>query len=112
MKRHWVTGLAVMLGAFFLFLAGAIAFEGDAAMSWQERAFGAIAMGVAALALLGGLWFLHTGRLSTRVCLSAVTVGLLASVVWFWMVIPPIIAGIVFWFGVARSGLVRELDTA
>lgn len=110
--RYWITGLAVVLGAFLLFLAVAFAFENEPETSGQEKAFGVIVMGVAALALLGGLWFLRSGRLSTRVCLGAVVVGVLGGIVWFWMVIPPIIALVVFWFGVAKGGLVRELSTA
>jgi hypothetical protein len=69
-------------------------------------------MGVAALALLGGLWFLRSGRLSTRVCLAAIVVGLLGGIVWFWMVIPPLVALVVFWFGIVKGGLVTELRTA
>jgi len=110
-KRHWITGLAVGLGAFLLFLAVAFAFEADPGTSGQERAFGVIVMGVVALALLGGLWFLRSGRVSPRVCLGAIGVGLLGGVMWFWMVIPPIVAFVVFWFGIAKGGLVRELGT-
>ena len=112
MKRYWITGLAVGLGVFLLFLAVAFAFEAESGTSGQEKAFGVIVMGVAALALLGGLWFLRSGHLSTRVCLGAIGVGLLGGFVWFWMVIPPIIALVVFWFGFARGGLVRELTAA
>ncbi len=111
-KRYWITGLAVLLGAFLLFLAVAFALENEPGTSGQEAAFGVIVMGMAALFILGGLWFLRSGRLSTRVCLGAVAVGLLGGVVWFWMVIPPIIALVVFWFGVAKGGLARELGTA
>jgi hypothetical protein len=112
MKRHWITGLAVVLGAFLLFLAVAFAFENEPGTSGQEKGFGVTVMGGAALSLLGGLWFLRSGRLSTRVCSAAIVVGLLGGVVWFWMVIPPIVALVVFWFGVAKGGLVRELSTA
>lgn len=112
MKLHWITGLAAALGAFLLFLAVAFAFEADPGTSGQEKAFGVIVMGGAALALLGGLWFLRSGHLSTRVCLGTIGIGLLGGVVWFWMVIPPIIAFVVFWFGVAKGGLVRELGAA
>lgn len=112
MKRYWITGLAVVLGAFLLFLAVAIAFENEPESSGAEQAFGVITMGVAALALLGGLWFLRSGRLSTRVCLGAIVVGLLGGIVWFWMVIPPIVALLVFWFGIIKGGLVTELRTA
>ena len=112
MKRYWITGLAAGLGVFLLFLAVAFAFETDPQTSWQEDAFGVTVMGVAALALLGGLWFLRSGRLSTRVCLGAIGFGLLGGIAWFWMVVPPIVALVVFWFGFVKGGLVQELSTA
>jgi len=112
MKRHWITGLAVVLGVFLGFLAVAIALDRTHESSGAEQAFGVITMGVAALALLGGLWFLRSSRLSTRVCLGAIVVGLLGGIVWFWMVIPPLVALVVFWFGIVRGGLVTELRTA
>jgi hypothetical protein len=111
-KGYWLTGLAVILGVFLLFLAIAIAFEDEPESSGAETAFGVIVMGVAGLALLGGLWFLHSGRIPTSVCLGAIVLGLVGGLVWFWMVIPPIIALVVLWFGVIRGGLVRELRTA
>jgi hypothetical protein len=111
-RRHWLTGLAVLLGVFLLFLAIAIALENEPETSGSERAFGVIAMAVFGLALLGGLWFLRSGRVSTRVGLGAIVVGLVGGVVWFWMLIPPIVALVVFWFGVLKGGLVRELQAS
>lgn len=110
-KRYWLTGLAVILGAFLLFLAVAIAFESEPETSGPEKAFGVIVNAVLGLSLLGGLWFLRSGRFSTRVCVVAIMVGLVGGVVWFWMVIPLIVSAVVLWFGVVKGGLVRELGT-
>jgi hypothetical protein len=110
-RQYWITGLAVLVGLFLAFLALAIAFDDDPEVSGQEQAFGVISMGLLAIALFGGLWLLRSGRLSTWAGLSLVVVGLLGGIVWFWMVIPPILALVVLWFGVARGGLVRELAT-
>lgn len=107
--RLWLTGLALVLGLFQVFLALAIAFDTDPSISGQEKAFGAIVTGAFALSLLGGLWFLRSGGLARRVCLGAIVVGLAGGVVWFWMLIPPLVALAVFWFGVVRGGLTREL---
>ena len=41
--------------------------------------------------------------------LGLVVVGSMGGIIWFWMIVPPIVALIVLWFGVARGGLVREL---
>lgn len=112
MKRYWLTGLTVLLGVFLLFLAVAFVFEDEPETSGSEKAFGVIVMAVLGLALLGGLWFLRSGRLSTRVCLGAIAVGLVGGIIWFWMVIPPLVALVVFWFGVVKGGLITELRTA
>ena len=108
-RHHWITSLAVLVGLFLAFLAIAIAFDDDPEVSDQEQAFGVISMGLLAIALFGGLWLLRSGRLNTWVCLSLIVVGLLGGLAWFWMVVPPILALVVLWFGVARGGLVREL---
>ena len=94
-----------------MFLAIAIGLDGEST-SGQERAFGVVANGVFAIALLGGLWFLRSGRVSTSVSLGGIVLGLLGGIVWFWMLIPPILAFVVLWFGVVKGGLMRELRTA
>ena len=112
MKRHWLTGLTVILGVFLLFLAFAFGFEDDPATSGQERAFGVVVNAVLGLALLGGFWFLRSGRLPTSVSLGVIVVGLFGGLIWFWMVFPLTVALVVLWFGVVKGGLVRELPTA
>ena len=110
-KRHWLTGLAAVLGLFLLFLSIAIAVESDPETSGGERAFGVIVDAVLGLSLLGGLWLLRRGGSHRSVALGAVVVGLLGGVIWFWMILPPVIALVVLWFGIIRGGLVRELTT-
>lgn len=110
-KRYWLTGLAVLLGAFLLFLAVAIAIDNDPAISGAERAFGVIVDVVFGVALLGGVVALRRRRFANSVSLSLIGVGLIGGLVWFWMLIPPAVAIVVFWFGVLRGGLVRELTT-
>lgn len=108
-KKYWMTGLSVLLGLFLLFLAVAIAVEGDAEASAAETAFGVIVDVVLGVALLGGLWLLRQGRSSQAVALGAIAFGLIGGLIWFWMIVPPIVALVVLWFGVIRRGLVREL---
>lgn len=109
-KGHWLTVLAVILGLFLLFLA--FAFAGDQSQSGGQRAIGALVTGVPALALLGGLWGLGSGRVPVSVCTGAVVVGLVGGMIWWWMLFPTVIAVVVLWFGVIKGGLVRELRTA
>jgi hypothetical protein len=107
--RYWITGLAVLLGLFEVFIAVAILVDEE--QSWQEEAFGVGVMALTAIALFGGLWILRSGRLSTTVGLVLVAVGLLGGIIWFWMVIPLVVALMVLIFGVVRGGLQRELAT-
>jgi hypothetical protein len=110
LTHHWITTLAVLLGLFLAFLAYLFAADGsNPEVSAQEQAFGVTVMGLTALALFGGLWLLRSGRTKTWVGLGLVAVGSIGGIIWFWMIIPPIVAVTVLWFGVARGGLVREL---
>lgn len=102
----------MVLALFLAFLALAFAMDSsDPDLSGQEQAFGVVTMGLAAAAIFGGLWLLRSGRMNTWVGLGLVAVGSLGGIVWFWMIVPPIVALLVLWFGVARGGLVRELAT-
>ena len=105
-----MTTLAVVLGLFLASLAILFAIDdSNPEVSGQEQAFGVVTMGLLAVALLGGLWFLRSGRTNTWVGLGLIAVGSMGGIVWFWMIVPPIVAVIVLWFGVARGGLIREL---
>jgi hypothetical protein len=110
-SRNWVTSLAVINGGFLLFLAVALGMNSSDSTA-SERVFGLATMGVAGLALLAGLWGLRSGRWSRSVSYAGVVVGVIGTLVWFWMVIPPILALVVLWFGVVRNGLAREANRA
>jgi hypothetical protein len=110
LRHHWITTLALLLGLFLAALAILFAIDdSNPEVSGQEQAFGVVTMGLLAVALLGGLWLLRSGRTNTWVGLGLIAVGSMGGIIWFWMIVPPIVAVIVLWFGVARSGLVREL---
>ena len=110
LRSNWITWLALVNGAFLLFMAVGIGVDDGSTVA--ERFFGLGVMGVAAVSFVGGLWGLRSGRFSNTVCLAGVVIGIAGTHIWFWMVIPPIIALVVLWFGVIRGGLVRELSPA
>ena len=112
LRHYWITTLAVLLGLFLASLAILFAIDdSNPEVSGQEQAFGVVTMGLLAVALLGGLWLLRSRRMNTWVGLSLIVVGSMGGIIWFWMILPPIVALTVLWFGVARGGLVRELAT-
>lgn len=109
LRSNWITWLALVNGAFLVFMAvGSGVDDGPAGERWGALAV----MGVASVAFLGGLWGLRSGRFSKGVSLGGIVVGVVATLLWFWMVIPPVIALIVLWFGVIRGGLAREASPA
>ena len=112
LRQYWITTLVILLGLFLAFLAFFFATDdSNPEVSAQEQAFGVVTMGLLAVALFGGLWLLRSGRVNTRVGLVLVVVGSIGGIIWFWTILPPIVALIILWFGVARGGLVRELAT-
>lgn len=52
---------------------------------------------------------MRNGTVSRKAALSAIGFGLIGGFIWFWMLIPPLVAFAVLWFGIVRRGLVREL---
>ncbi len=109
-RENWNTGVAVLVGLFLVFMTVGIGV--DDASNGAERFFGVGVMGVASIAFIGGLWGLRSGRLSKTVANAGIVVGVVGTLIWFWMVIPPIFALVVLVFGVVRGGLARELTIA
>ncbi len=110
LRNNWITAVAVVNGAFLAFMAVGIGVADESTSA--ERFFGIAVMGVAAIAFIGGLWGVRSGRLSKPVAPTGIVLGAAGTLLWFWMVIPPIIALVVLWFGVIREGLAREAGIA
>jgi hypothetical protein len=87
----------------------AIGVDGEP-MSAAERVFGIAVTAGAGAALLGGMWLLRTRTVGRPVALAVVVLGLAGVSIWFWMLLPPILAIVVLWLGVVRGGLARELE--
>jgi len=112
LRAHWITTLTVLLGVFLASLAVLFGMDtSDPEITDAERTFGVVSMGLLAAAIFAGLWLIRSGRGNVWVGLGLVGFGSLGGIVWFWMIIPPIIALLVLVFGVALRGLVRELAT-
>ena len=92
-RHYWITTLAVVLGLFLASLAFFFAIDdSNPEVSTQEQAFGVAVMGLLAVALFAGLWLLQSGRMNEWVGLSLIAVGSIGGIIWFWMIIPPIVA--------------------
>jgi hypothetical protein len=108
-QKHWVTAATLLMVAFILFLAVAIALDVDDS-STAERTFGGAVLGICGLALLAGMWLLREGRATPVAYTLIVVVTLFVGVGFFWLLfIPTILAVVIIFFGVVRGGLVREL---
>lgn len=110
LRNNWITWLALLNGAFLVFMAVGIGVDDGSTTS--ERFTGLATMGVASVAFLGGLWGLRSSRLPKGVSLAGIVVGIVGTLMWFWMIFPPILALIVLWFGVIRDGLAAEASPA
>jgi hypothetical protein len=108
-QKHGTTAATLLMVAFALFLAVAIALDTDDTSAWG-RTTGGVVFGLCTLALMAGLWLLRDGR-ATSVAYTLIVVGaLVPGVAFFWMLLlPTILAFIIIFFGVVRGGLVREL---
>jgi hypothetical protein len=110
LRNHWITTLTVALGVFLAFLGVAIGLDtSENASSGAELAFGVAAMGLTAAAIFVGLWLIRSGTGNPWIGLGLVAFGCVGGILWFWMLIPPLMAIVVLVFGVALRGLVREL---
>ncbi len=111
LRAHWMTALTVV-GTGFLavvgvaFLAGAG--EGDRAE------FVALGIGnlVAAAALMVGMWGMRSGRVSHRASNILLVVGLIGVGLYWWMLVPALVALVLLYAGVIRGGLRHELARA
>jgi hypothetical protein len=108
-QKHWVTAATLLMVAFTLAIAVAIALDVDDS-SAAERTFGGVVLGICGLALLAGMWLLREGRATRLAYALIVVVTLFVGVGFFWLLfIPTILAVVIIFFGVVRGGLVREL---
>ena len=109
-QKHWLTSATLLMVAFVLFLAVAIALDTEDTAS--GRTTGGVIFGICTLALLAGLWLLREGRATPVAYILIVVAALVPGVTFFWMIIPLILAFLIIFFGVIRGGLVRELRSS
>jgi hypothetical protein len=110
LKRFRFTALAVAVGLFLAVLA--IMFALDPDETGGQRAIGALLAGLPALAVLGGLWLMRSEPGARVASTVAISIGLVAVLIWWWLIVPAVVALVVLWFGVVKGGLTRELAPA
>lgn len=116
-KRHWITALSVLAAVFLVFLSVASFSASDPDYEVEDRIFGGggpspgsrVVVALGALALLGGLWGLRTGRLKLWVAHTLIILGAVVTASFFWLVIPTIVGITMVYAGVIKGGLEREL---
>jgi hypothetical protein len=110
-KDHWITVLAGLCTVFVLFLGMALIIGPDQGDEAPDRLVGAAYL-LAGFGMLAGLWGLRNGRVKLWVANTLFVIGLIATGLLFWLIIPLIVALIVLFAGVVRGGLERELSPA
>ena len=114
MKQYWLTAISVLVGALLVVLPILGALFGDSEDDGAPSAVLIVIIIAVGVLMLAGLWWLREGRFSETVCLSLISIGLVAfGFFFFWLLlIPTALALIVLWFGIVKRGLVTELHLA
>lgn len=102
LHKNWLRVLIVSLGIYFITLAVVFVFF-DRDDTAGQRAVGALITLVPAVALFVGLWLTDRGRATAAKV--AISIGLLGTLVFWWMIFPVLAALAVLWFGLIRGGL-------
>lgn len=105
-KRFRLTALAVAVALFLIVLA--IVFAIDPAEADGQRFIGTLIAGIPGLAVLFGLWLMRSRKID-RLPEVVTGIGLAAVLIWWWMIVPAVVALFVLWFGLVKGGLSREL---
>ena len=108
-KDHWITALAVLAVVFLLFMSVASLMASDPEYESEDRVTAALA-GLFALALIGGLWGVRTGRIKLWVAHTLIVPSVVFVGMFFWLFFVPTIAALALLYaGVIRRGLEAEL---
>lgn len=111
LRRHWITGLAVLTAGFLAFVGVAL-FVDPGEGEHSEFVFWGTMSFLGAAALATGLWGLRSGQIGRLGAHGLVVVGLLVAGMYWWMLVPAAVAIVLLYAGVVRGGLERELRPA
>jgi hypothetical protein len=109
LRTKWIAGL-VGLSAVLMVIAGVgMIASGGEFDETGVRVYGVVSL-LGGLALVAGLWLLRSGTAASSISNSLLVVGLIVlGAAFWWLLIPPVIALVLVYFGVFRHGLEREL---
>jgi membrane protease YdiL (CAAX protease family) len=110
-RARWITALTAIAAGFLAVVGVALLVnpgDGDYA--------GFVVWGVGSLlgavALVTGTWGLWSGRIGRRVTSGLLVVGLAVVGLFWWMIVPAVLALVLLYVGVIRGGLRRELASS
>lgn len=108
-KNHWITALSLAVSLLLVAMGIGVLFGDFDSEAWRVAYSAGSILG--ALAIVGGLWGLRTGRLRHGVADSLIVVGVVVFGAGYWWLVfvPPVLALLVVYVGVIRNGLEREL---
>ncbi len=110
-RAWWLTGLAALSAGFLLFVGVALILGPDQGQGVSDRAFGA-GFFIAGVLLIVGLTRLRVQPGSVWIAQTLIVVGALAVAMFWWLLVPAIMAAVLIYAGVVRKGLQRELVAA
>lgn len=107
-RAWWLTGLAALSAGFLLFVGVALISGPDSGQGVSDRAFGA-GFFMAGVLLIVGLARLRAHPDPIWIANTLIVVGALAVGMFWWLLVPAIVAVVLIYSGVVRKGLQREL---
>lgn len=103
-RRNWISVLVMVVVVFYVALGTVWMFDPE--QTGGEKVVGFLLTFVPAAALLAGLRLARSGNTpGTR---SAIGLGMLPTLVFWWMIFPVLSAVAVVWFGLVKGRLVSK----
>jgi len=103
-RRNWISVLVIVVVVFYVTLGTVWMFDPE--QTGGEKVVGFLLTFVPAAALLAGLRLARRGK--TPWARIAIGLGMLPTLVFWWMIFPVLSAVAVVWFGIVKGGLVPE----
>lgn len=103
-RRNWISVLVMVVVVFYVTLGTVWMFDPE--QTGGEKVVGFLLTFVSAAALLAGLRLARGGK--TSWAKIAIGLGMLPTLVFWWMIFPVLSAVAVVWFGIVKGRLVPK----
>lgn len=103
-RRNWIRGLVILVAVFYVTLGSVWMFDPE--QTGGQKIVGFLLTFVPTAALLAGLRLARDDK--TTPARFAIGLGMLPTLVFWWMILPVLSALAVVWFGIVKGRLVPK----